>query len=126
MPRHPIQPSDVATPKAPYSPVVVSGDHVYTAGQVAFDETGALVGEDMETQARRTLQNLQACLAAAGCTLDDVVKINAFVADLGDFDAYNTVYCEFFTEPYPARTTVQAGLAPGMLVEIEAVARRPA
>ena len=124
MPRHPIQPSDVATPKAPYSPVVVSGDHVYTAGQVAFDETGALVGEDMETQARRTLQNVQACLAAAGCTLDDVVKINAFVADLGDFDAYNTVYCEFFTEPYPARTTVQAGLAPGMLVEIEAVARR--
>ena len=126
MPRHAVQPSDVATPKAPYSPVVVSGDHVYTAGQVAFDETGALVGEDMETQARRTLQNLEACLTAAGCTLDDVVKINAFVADLGDFDAYNTVYCEFFTEPYPARTTVQAGLAPGMLVEIEAVARRPA
>jgi 2-iminobutanoate/2-iminopropanoate deaminase len=125
MPRHSIQPQDVATPKAPYSPVVVSGDQVYTAGQVAFDETGALVGETMEEQARKTLENVRSCLAAAGCTLDDVVKVNAFLADLADFDAYNAVYREFFAEPYPVRTTVQAGLPPGLLVEIEAVARRP-
>jgi 2-iminobutanoate/2-iminopropanoate deaminase len=126
MTRHSIQPSDVATPKAPYSPVVVSGDHVYTAGQVAFDATGSIVGEDMETQARRALENLHSCLAAAGCALDAVVKVNAYLADLADFDAYNAVYREFFAEPYPARTTVQAGLPPGLLVEIEAVARRPA
>jgi 2-iminobutanoate/2-iminopropanoate deaminase len=125
MPRHPIQPQDIATPTAPYSPVVVSGDQVYTAGQVAFDETGALVGETMEEQARKTLENVRSCLAAAGCTLDDVVKVNAFLADLADFDAYNAVYREFFAEPYPVRTTVQAGLPPGLLVEIEAVARRP-
>ena len=126
MARDAIQPPDVATPKAPYSPVVVSGDRVYTAGQVAFDETGALVGDSMAEQGRRTLENVRACLAAAGCTMDDVVKVNAFVSDLAEFDAYNAVYREFFTEPYPARTTVQAGLPPGILVEIEAIARRPA
>jgi 2-iminobutanoate/2-iminopropanoate deaminase len=126
MTKRAVQPPDVATPKAPYSPVVVSGDHVYTAGQVAFDEAGSLVGDDMETQARRALENLSSCLAAAGCALDEVVKVNAYLADLADFDAYNAVYREFFAEPYPARTTVQAGLPPGLLVEIEAVARRPA
>ena len=124
--RDAIQPPDVATPKAPYSPVVVSGDHVFTAGQVAFDATGAVVAEDMDAQTRQALRNVQSCLAAGGCTLEDVVKVNAYLADLGDFDAYNTVYREFFSEPFPARTTVQAGLPPGLLVEIEAVARRPA
>ena len=124
MTREAIQPSDVATPKAPYSPVVVSGDHVFTAGQAAFDASGALVGSDMASQVRKALENLRATLAAAGCGLDDVVKVNAFLADLADFEAYNAVYREFFAAPYPARTTVQAGLPPGMLVEIEAVARR--
>lgn len=122
--RNALQPPDVATPKAPYSPVVVSDDHVFTAGQAAFDEAGALVGDDMQAQARRALENLQACLAAAGCSLEDVVKVNAYLADLADFEAYNAVYREFFTVPYPARTTVQAGLPAGMLLEIEAVARR--
>ena len=126
MPRDAIQPPDVATPKAPYSPVVVSGDHVFTAGQVAFDATGAVVAGDMEAQTRQALRNVQSCLAAAGCTLEDVVKVNAYLADLTDFDAYNTAYREFFSEPFPARTSVQAGLPPGLLVEIEAVARRPA
>jgi len=126
MARDAIQPPDVVTPKAPYSPVVVSGDHVFTAGQVAFDATGVVVAEDMEAQTRQALRNVQSCLAAAGCTLEDVVKVNAYLADLTDLDAYNTAYREFFSEPFPARTSVQAGLPPGLLVEIEAVARRPA
>jgi 2-iminobutanoate/2-iminopropanoate deaminase len=121
-----IQPPDVAKPNAPYSPVVISEGHVFTAGQVAFDETGAVVGSDAATQVRRALENVGSCLVAGGCGLEDVVKVNAYLADLGDFDAYNEVYREFFSEPYPARTTVQAGLPPGLLVEIEAVARRPA
>jgi 2-iminobutanoate/2-iminopropanoate deaminase len=119
------QPEGVVRPKAPYSPVVVSGDLVYTAGQVGFDEQGELVGGGMEAQTRRTLENLTACLRAAGCGLEDVLKVNAYLADLGEFDAYNAVYREFFAEPYPARTTVGALLPPGLLVEIEAVARRP-
>ena len=57
--------------------------------------------------------------------MDDVVKTTVFLADLADFPTFNEIYAGHFTRPYPARTTVQAGLAPGLLVEIEAVARRP-
>jgi 2-iminobutanoate/2-iminopropanoate deaminase len=119
-----LQPEGVARPAAPYSPVVVSGDLVYTAGQVGFDEAGQLVADDVEAQCRRALDNVRGCLQAAGCELADVVKVTAFLADLGDFAAYNDVYREYFDEPYPARTTVGASLPPGILVEIEAVARR--
>jgi 2-iminobutanoate/2-iminopropanoate deaminase len=124
MPRQAFQPDGVATPKPPYSPVVVSGDLVYTAGQVAQDADGSLVEGGIEEQTRRTLENVRACLEAGGCTLDDVMKVNAFLVDLGDFEGYNRVYQEFFSAPYPARTSVQAGLPPGILIEIEAVARR--
>jgi 2-iminobutanoate/2-iminopropanoate deaminase len=119
------QPEGVPRPAAPYSPVVVSGDHVYTAGQVAFDADGQLVPGGIEEQTHQVLANLRACLRAADCDLDDVVKVNAYLVDLGDFATYNEIYRTYFTEPFPARTTVQAGLAPGFLVEIEAVARRP-
>ena len=124
MPRQALQPEGMAVPKPPYSPVVVSGDIVYTAGQIANDPEGNLVAGGIAEQARRTLENVRACVEAAGCTLDDVVKVNAYLADLGDFPAYNEVYVEFFSKPYPARTSVQAGLPPGVMIEIEAVARR--
>jgi 2-iminobutanoate/2-iminopropanoate deaminase len=116
---------DGVRPAAPYSPAVVSGDHVYTAGQVAFDADGAVVPGGVAEQTRQAFANLQRCLEAAGCTLDDVVKVNAFLTDLANFDDFNEVYREAFSEPYPARTTVQAGLVAGLLVEIEAIARRP-
>ena len=117
------QPDGVAVPKPPYSPVVVSGDLVFTAGQVPFDADGNVVGEDIAEQTRQTLENIRLCLEAAGCTLDDVVKVNAYLADLADFPGYNAVYEQTFAKPYPARTTVQAGLV-GVKVEIEAIARR--
>jgi len=115
----------MAVPKPPYSPVVVSGETVYTAGQIANDPDGNLVEGGMAEQARRTLENVRTCVEAAGCTLDDVVKVNAYLADLGDFPAYNEVYVEYFSQPYPARTSVQAGLPPGVLIEVEAIARKP-
>ena len=126
MTKHTPQPEGVVRPKAPYSPVVVDGDLVFTAGQVGFDEQGDLVAGGIEAQVRRTLENLTACLRAAGCGPGDVIKVNAFLADLGHFDAYNAVYREFFGEPYPARTTVGASLPGEILVEIEAIARLPA
>jgi len=119
-----LQPEGIARPAFPYSPVVVSGDLVYTAGQVAHDESAQLVADDIESQCRRALDNVRTCLQAAGCDLSDVIKVTAFLADLGDFAAYNDVYREYFDEPYPARTTVGVSLAAGILVEIEAVARR--
>lgn len=124
MARQAIQPEGMAKPKPPYSPVVVSGDMVWTAGQLGHGADGSLVAGGIAEQTRQALGNVRTCLAAAGCTLDDVVKVNAYLADLVDIPGYNEVYREFFAEPYPARTSVGAALPPGALVEIEAVARR--
>jgi reactive intermediate/imine deaminase len=118
------QPEGMARPEPPYSPVVVSGDLVYTAGQVALDTEGKVVAGGIEEQTEQVLDNVERCLAAAGCSLDDVVKVTAFVSDLGGFEGFNRVYARRFAEPYPARSTVGVRLAPGLLVEIEVVARR--
>ena len=123
MPRDARFPDGVAPPKAPHSPVVKSGDHVYASGQVAFDERGTLVDGGVAAQTSQVLANLASCLGAAGCSFEDVVKVNVFLLDLADFDEFNNVYRTAFDEPYPARTTVQAGLPGGIRVEIEAVAR---
>jgi 2-iminobutanoate/2-iminopropanoate deaminase len=122
MTRKVLQPTGVAVPKAPYSPVATVGSTVFTAGQVGFDIDGALVDGGIEAQTKQALANLTTCLEAAGAGLEDVAKVNVYLADLGDFDAYNAVYRETFDEPFPARTTVGAALPGGILVEIEAVA----
>ena len=120
-----IQPEGVARPAAPYSPVVVSGDLVYTAGQVGFDESGELTADDITGQTTQVFENLLRCLSAAGCSQADVIKVNAYLTDLGNFSAFNDVYRTIFQEPYPARTTVGVSLPGGILVEVEAVARKP-
>lgn len=119
-----IQPEGLPVPTSPYSPVVRSGELVYTSGQVGTDASGA-VAEGIEAQTRQALENVRLCLAAAGCTLADVVKVNAYLSDMADFETYNAAYRELLEPPYPARTTVGAALARGLLVEIEAIARRP-
>ena len=121
-----IQPEGVATPSSPYSPVFVSGDLVYTAGQIGTDASGEIVAGGMEEQARQALANLGQCLEAAGCGFGDVIKVTSYLTNMDDFAAYNAIYREHFSEPYPARTTIGVILAPGLLFEIEAVARRPA
>ena len=124
--RRAIQPEGVPVPTPPYSPVVVSGDLVCTAGQVAMDATGAIVPGGIAEQTEQVLRNVAACLTAAGCGMGDVVKTTVFLTDLADFSVFNEVYARHFDPPYPARSTVQVGLADGLLVEIEAIARHPA
>jgi 2-iminobutanoate/2-iminopropanoate deaminase len=119
------QPAGLPVPAPPYSPVIVAGDLVYTAGQVAMTTDGSIVPGGIVEQTRQVLRNVAACLEAAGCAMDDVVKTTVFLADLADFAACNEEYAQHFAEPYPARSTVQVGLAAGLLVEIEAVARQP-
>ena len=119
------QPEGLAPPSPPYSPVIVAGDLVYTAGQVALDPRGNVVGGGIEVQTERVLDNVERCLSAAGCSMDDVVKVLAFLSDLDDFEGFNRVYAKRFSRPYPARSTVGVRLAAGLLVEIEAVAVRP-
>jgi 2-iminobutanoate/2-iminopropanoate deaminase len=94
----------VTTPKAPYSPIVVSGDLVLTARQVAFDTEGNIVSDEIEAQARQVFDNLRRCLEAAGSTVGEVVKVNAFLTDFDDFETYNDVYRRYFSALYPART----------------------
>lgn len=110
----------------PYSQAVEAAGTVYTAGQVGLDPTtGEFVGPDVADQTRQAMANLRAVLEAAGLGFGDVVKTTIFVADLEDFATVNEVYGEHFDEPYPARSTVQAGRLPkDARVEIEMVAHR--
>jgi 2-iminobutanoate/2-iminopropanoate deaminase len=98
---------------------------VFTAGQVALDGSGAIVAGGIVEQTRQAMSNVAACLAAVGCTMDDIVKTTVFLTDLANFAACNEEYARHLAAPYPARSTVQVGLAAGLLVEIEVVARRP-
>jgi 2-iminobutanoate/2-iminopropanoate deaminase len=116
---------DVPTPKGAYSPGVRFGELLFVSGQVPRDfRTGELLGDDIRAQSRGVLANLRRVLEAGGATLGDVVAVNAYLADPGDWDAFNDVYRETFTPPYPTRTTVGAGLR-GILVEVSAIAIRP-
>jgi len=109
----------------PYSPAVGAGDFVFLSGQIPLDADGKLVGFTPKDQARKALENMSVTLAAAGLTLGDVVKTTIFLHDMDDFGAVNEIYAEFFTEPYPARSTVQVARLPkDVRVEIEAIAVR--
>ena len=123
-----IFPKDGPKPGAPFSPAIVSAGHIFVSGQVGVDPlTGQVVGDSVEAQARQTLLNIQTILEAAGSGLGQVVKTSAFLTRPEFFEAFNLVYREFFIEPYPARTTVICGLArPGLLVEVDVIARQPA
>ena len=115
-------PADCLPPAGPYSPAVRAGDLLFVSGQVPRDpRTGAVEGGDVTAQARRTLANLRLALEAAGATVDDVVSVTVYLADENDWGAFNEVYRETFSPPYPSRTVVGARLR-GVLVEVSAVA----
>jgi 2-iminobutanoate/2-iminopropanoate deaminase len=118
-------PPDVPSPKGPYSPAVRAGDFVYVSGQVPRDpRTGELAGDDVATQTRQTLSNLQRVLEQSGASLADVVSVTVYLARADDWSAMNEVYAKVFHQPFPSRTTVGAELR-GILVEISAVAYLP-
>jgi 2-iminobutanoate/2-iminopropanoate deaminase len=108
----------------PYSQAVRVGDFVFTAGQIPLDPaTGRIVEGGIEVQTRQALTNVSAVLQAAGTSLDNVVKTTVFLADIGEFQAMNGVYAEFFGAAPPARSAVQVAALPlGARVEIEAMA----
>ena len=111
-------------PEYPYSPGTRGGNLVFTAGQVAWDSAGKLVGVgDVRAQTVQVLKNVESILTEGGATLADVLKCNVYLADIRYFPQMNEEFRKFFPNDPPARTTVQAPLAePEMLVEIEAIA----
>lgn len=113
-------------PKAigPYSQAVRAGDWLFLSGQVPIDpSTGNFIDGDIGAQTRRVFANLGAVLAAGGLSFADVVRTTVFLADIGDFAAMNAVYAEWFSEPYPARATVQVARLPkDARIEIDMIA----
>ena len=108
----------------PYSQAVRSGGFLFCSGQIPLEPaTGKIVEGGIEAQTERVLRNLEAVLAAGGGSLARVVKTTVYLADLADFPRMNEVYGRFFSNPPPARATVQVAKLPaGALVEIDAIA----
>ena len=117
--------ADAAPAVGPYSPCVGVGELVFLSGQIPLSPDGKIVGYTPKDQTHRALDNMRLTLAAAGLDLENVVKTTIFLQDMDDFAAVNEVYAEYFSEPYPARSTVQVARLPkDVRVEIEAIAVR--
>jgi 2-iminobutanoate/2-iminopropanoate deaminase len=108
----------------PYSAGVKFGDIIFISGQIGIDpQTAEVVDGGIDAETRQVLRNLGSVLEAAGSSLSEVVKTTVFLKDMGDFAQMNAIYAEFFTEDFPARSTIAvAGLPAGVSVEIEAIA----
>jgi 2-iminobutanoate/2-iminopropanoate deaminase len=106
----------------PYSQAVVSGNLVFSSGQIPLNpETGEVVGADVQEQAEQVIKNLKAVLEAAGSSLDKTLKTTCFLADMKDFASFNEVYARRFPGK-PARSAVAVKQLPrNVLVEIEAI-----
>jgi 2-iminobutanoate/2-iminopropanoate deaminase len=124
MPKQQITTKSGAAPVGPYSQGLRVGDFIFVSGQGPLDpDNGKIVGETIEEQTARVLDNIKAILAAGGATMSDVVKANAHLSDITLFERYNRVYATYFPDPKPTRTTVGSQLPlKGILVEIEVIA----
>lgn len=122
MPKQQITTRTGASPIGAYSQGLRAGDFVFVSGQGPLDPTtGQIVGDTIEEQTTRVLENIKAILEAGGAGMADVVKVTAHLSDLENFERYNKVYATYFPDPKPTRTTVGSQLL-GILVEIDAIA----
>ncbi len=113
-----------AAPKAigTYSQAVRCGDTVYLSGQIGLDPATMQMTDGIDAQIHRVFKNLQAVAAAAGGNVDDFVKVNVYLTDLGHFAKVNEIMATYFHEPYPARAALGvASLPRNALVEVDAV-----
>lgn len=123
MSRRPITTERAPAAIGPYSQAVRCGGTVYLSGQIPLDpDTMMLVGDDITAQARRVFDNLNAVCQAADGSLDRIARIGIYLTDLADFAAVNAVMAEYFTQPYPARSTIGVAALPrGARVEVDAI-----
>ena len=112
--------SEAAPPGGPYSQGIVAGNLVFLAGQTPFTPDGENPGGSFDEQARRTFDNLAAVARAAGGSLADAVRVGVYLSDLDNFAALNEIWPDYFKDPLPARTTIQADL-PGFAIEVDAI-----
>ena len=122
---------EIKTKKAPaaigpYSQGIVAGEFAYVSGQIPVNpETGEVVSDKIEDQARQSLNNVKAVLEEADFSLEDVIKTTCFIADMSDFATFNKVYSKFFTGTCPARSCIAAKELPKkVLCEVEVIAHK--
>jgi 2-iminobutanoate/2-iminopropanoate deaminase len=124
--RQPVFAKKGAPPMGPYSPAIIAqGPLVFVSGQGPLSETGVMQLGTFSEQAHLTFRNVGALLEAAGTSWSHVVRVGVFLADMSNFASMNEIYKQYAVEPYPARTTVQAGLPPNMAIEVDCVAVLP-
>ena len=110
-------------PIGPYSQAIRSGDFIFVAGQPPNDPaTGEVVGDTIEEQTHRALQNVQGVLEAAGASMADVVNAMVYLTTMDNWERYNAVWAEYFPDPKPARCTIGCELI-GILIEVVVIAR---
>ena len=114
--------ADTPTSHLPFSPSVCFGDLILISGQASVDAAGKIVSDTFEGEFRRSIENVRKVLAAAGSDLAHVIQTRNYVRDAEDVPLYNQLYREYFTEPYPTRTTITNCLPPTLRYEIEVVA----
>ena len=124
MRRQPVETPQAPKAIGPYAQAIRADGIVYTSGQIGIDPaTGALVPGGIEAQTRRVLENLKAVLAAAGSSLDRVLRVGVYLTDLGHFQAMNRIFAEYLDSHRPARSTVGVAALPmGALVEMDMIA----
>ncbi len=117
-------PRDNDTPVShlPFSPAVRVGDLILVSGQASVDATGKIVPDTFEGEFRRSIENMRKILEAAGSDLKHVVQTRNYVRDAANVPRYNELYREYFSAPYPARTTITDCLPPTLQYEVECVA----
>jgi reactive intermediate/imine deaminase len=120
MTRKPVLSEEAPAPSGGYSQGIVAGGFLYLAGQGPFDASGERVGSTVAEQVRQVLENLDAVARAAGGSLQNAVRCGMYLSDLAHFDEMDAEYRRFFSEPMPARTTIQSDLV-GFDVEGDAV-----
>ena len=123
MPRTAIHSDQAPAAIGPYSQATRTGNLVFLSGQTPLDPaTGNLVEGDIAVQARQAFDNIKAVVAAAGGTMEDIVRVGLYLTDLSQFGEVNAVMAEYFSQPYPARSTIEVSALPrGARFEVDAV-----
>lgn len=111
----------------PFSPGILAGDFLFISGQASVDETGKIVSDSFAGECRRSFENVRKVLAGAGLDFSDVVQVRNYVARQEDLAEFNALYREFFSEPFPARTTLIGCLGTLLKFEVDVIAikRKP-
>ena len=109
----------------PFSPAIRAGDYVFVSGQASVDETGRIVDDTFEGEVRRSFENVRKVLSGAGLELKHVVQVRNYVASQSDLAEFNRIYRDYFSEPYPARTTLIGCLGTLLKFEVDVVAYDP-